>query len=82
MSNANCEVVFSNQTDVVCRTDLLPVGTHQVSMLVRPCGLAVSASGEDLLLKVVPRLDAVEPSRAAEIGNLGEGLPMHLLQGS
>ncbi|XP_058518216.1 fibrocystin [Ochotona princeps] len=70
VNNTNCEVVFSNQTDVVCRTDLLPVGTHQVSMLVRPCGLAVSASGEDLLLKVEPRLDAVQPSRAAEIGGI------------
>lgn len=40
-------------------------------MLVRPSGHAINASGEGLFLNVEPRLDAVEPSRAAEIGNLG-----------
>ncbi|KAM7135910.1 fibrocystin isoform 3-T3 [Molossus nigricans] len=56
--------------DVVCRTDLLPVGVHQISVLVRPFGRAISANGEGLFLNVEPRLDAVEPSRAAEIGGL------------
>jgi hypothetical protein len=44
-------------------------------MLVRPFGLAVNASGEGFFLYVEPRLDTVEPSRAAEIGNLG-GAPL------
>lgn len=44
---------------------------HPISMLVRPSGRAINASGEGLFLHVEPRLDAVEPSRAAEIGNLG-----------
>nr|XP_051711578.1 fibrocystin isoform X2 [Oryctolagus cuniculus] len=70
VNETSCKVVFSNQTNVVCQTDLLPVGVHQISMLVRPCGLAVSASGEGLFLNVEPRLDAVEPSRAAEIGGI------------
>ncbi|XP_045658178.1 fibrocystin isoform X2 [Ursus americanus] len=65
-----CQVLFSNQTHVVCRTDLLPVGTHQLSVVVRPSGCAINASGEALFLNVEPRLDAVEPSRAAEIGGL------------
>ncbi|XP_044243103.2 fibrocystin isoform X2 [Ursus arctos] len=65
-----CQVLFSNQTHVVCRTDLLPVGTHQLSVVVRPSGRAINASGEALFLNVEPRLDAVEPSRAAEIGGL------------
>ena len=40
-------------------------------MLVRPSGLAINASGGGLFLNVEPRLDTVEPSRAADIGNLG-----------
>uniref|UniRef100_A0A2K6GL63 Fibrocystin n=1 Tax=Propithecus coquereli TaxID=379532 RepID=A0A2K6GL63_PROCO len=70
VNQTSCKVIFSNQTNVVCRTDLLPVGVHRILMLVRPSGLAVSASGEGLFLSLEPRLDAVEPSRAAEIGGL------------
>uniref|UniRef100_A0A8C9DNE7 Fibrocystin n=1 Tax=Prolemur simus TaxID=1328070 RepID=A0A8C9DNE7_PROSS len=70
VNRTSCKVIFSNQTNVVCQTDLLPVGVHRISMLVRPFGLAVNASGEGLFLSVEPRLDAVEPSRAAEIGGL------------
>ncbi|KAM7135915.1 fibrocystin isoform 7-T8 [Molossus nigricans] len=70
VNKTSCKVLFSNQTDVVCRTDLLPVGVHQISVLVRPFGRAISANGEGLFLNVEPRLDAVEPSRAAEIGGL------------
>lgn len=44
---------------------------HQISMLMRPSGRAINASGEDLFLNVEPRLNAVEPSRGAEIGKLG-----------
>ncbi|XP_022437810.1 fibrocystin isoform X5 [Delphinapterus leucas] len=70
VNKTSCKVVFSNQTNVVCQTGLLPVGVHQISMLVRPSGLAVNASGGGLFLNVEPRLDAVEPSRAADIGGL------------
>ncbi|KAG3289625.1 PKHD1, fibrocystin/polyductin [Ictidomys tridecemlineatus] len=70
VNKMSCKVIFSNQTNVVCQSDLLPVGVHPISVLVRPSGLAVNASGEGLFLYVRPRLDAVEPSRAAEIGGL------------
>ncbi|KAM8778545.1 fibrocystin isoform 4-T4 [Rhynchonycteris naso] len=72
VNKTSCKVIYSNQTNVVCRTNLLPVGVHQISMLVRPSGHAINASGESLFLIVEPRLEAVEPSRAAEIG--GEAL--------
>ncbi|XP_009449721.4 fibrocystin isoform X5 [Pan troglodytes] len=70
VNKTSCKVIFSNQTNVVCQTDLLPVGVHRILMLVRPSGLAISATGEDLFLNVEPRLDMVEPSRAADIGGL------------
>ncbi|CAK6446893.1 unnamed protein product [Pipistrellus nathusii] len=70
VNKTSCKVIFSNQTDVVCQTDLLPVGVYQISVLVRPLGCAINASGGGLFLNVEPRLDTVEPSRAAEIGGL------------
>ncbi|KAL6078579.1 hypothetical protein STEG23_011148, partial [Scotinomys teguina] len=70
VNKTSCEVIFSNETNVVCEMDLLPVGVHRILMLVRPSGLAVNASGEGLFLYVEPRLDAVEPTTAAEIGGL------------
>ena len=75
MNKTICQVLFSNQTNVVCQTDLLPVGKHRLSVVVRPSGRAINASGEALFLNVEPRLDAVEPSRAAEIGNPGSTPP-------
>lgn len=71
VNNTSCEVIFSNETNVACELALLPVGVHRVFMLVRPSGLALNASGEGLFLRVEPRLDAVEPSTGAEIGNVG-----------
>uniref|UniRef100_A0A4W2CG52 PA14 domain-containing protein n=1 Tax=Bos indicus x Bos taurus TaxID=30522 RepID=A0A4W2CG52_BOBOX len=70
VNKTSCNVIFSNQTNVVCQTSLLPIGLHQISMLVRPSGLAINASGGGLFLNVEPRLDTVEPSRAADIGGL------------
>ncbi|KAB0365339.1 hypothetical protein FD754_009495, partial [Muntiacus muntjak] len=70
VNKTSCKVIFSNQTNVVCQTSLLPVGLHRISMLVRPSGLAINASGGGLFLNVEPRLDSVEPSRAADIGGL------------
>ena len=79
VNKTSCNVIFSNQTNVVCQTSLLPVGVHQISMLVRPSGLAINASGGGLFLNVEPRLDTVEPSRAADIGNLwATALPLML----
>lgn len=77
VNKTSCKVIFSNQTKVVCQTDPLPVGVHQISMLVRPSGRAIDAGGQGLFLDVEPRLDAVEPSRAAEIGNWGS--PPHCI---
>lgn len=71
VNKASCEVIFSKETNVACELALLPVGVYRIFMLVRPLGLAVNASGEGLFLYVEPRLDAVEPSTAAEIGNVG-----------
>uniref|UniRef100_A0A8C3WBQ6 PKHD1 ciliary IPT domain containing fibrocystin/polyductin n=1 Tax=Catagonus wagneri TaxID=51154 RepID=A0A8C3WBQ6_9CETA len=70
VDKTSCKVIFSNQTNVVCRMGLLPIGKHRVTVLVRPSGLAVYARGGGLFLNVEPRLDAVEPSRAADIGGL------------
>ncbi|KAM6185543.1 LOW QUALITY PROTEIN: fibrocystin [Rhynchocyon petersi] len=70
VNKTSCEVIFSNLTYVVCQMDMLPVGVHQISMLVRTSGLAINASGEGIFLNVQPRLDIVEPPRAAEIGGL------------
>ncbi|XP_051008909.1 LOW QUALITY PROTEIN: fibrocystin [Acomys russatus] len=70
VNKASCKVIFSNETNVACEMDLLPVGVHRILMLVRPSGLAVNASGESLFLHVEPRMDVVEPSTAAEIGGL------------
>ncbi|KAL1771938.1 fibrocystin isoform X1 [Sigmodon hispidus] len=70
VNKTNCEVIFTNETNMVCEMNLLPVGVHQILMLVRPSGLAVNASGEGIFLYVEPRLDAVQPTTAAEIGGL------------
>ncbi|XP_029801305.1 fibrocystin [Suricata suricatta] len=70
VNKTNCRVIFSNHTNVVCQTHQLPVGMYRISILVRPSGHAINSSGEDLFLNVEPRLDAVEPSKAAEIGGL------------
>nr|KAF6507232.1 PKHD1 ciliary IPT domain containing fibrocystin/polyductin [Rousettus aegyptiacus] len=70
VNKTKCKVIFSNRTNVVCQTNLLPVGVHQMSMFVRPFGRAINASGGGLFLNVEPRLDAVDPSRAAETGGL------------
>ncbi|KAM4834528.1 fibrocystin [Thomomys bottae] len=81
VNGTSCPVVFLNHTNVACRTGLLPIGVHPVSLLVRPLGLAVSASGEGLFLSVGTRLEAVEPSRAAEIGGLWATIRGYSLEG-
>ncbi|XP_049621181.1 fibrocystin [Suncus etruscus] len=67
---AICKVIFSNLTNVVCQRSLLPVGLHQILMMVYPFGLAISANGGDVFLNVEPKVTAVEPARASEIGGI------------
>ncbi|XP_028622467.1 fibrocystin [Grammomys surdaster] len=81
VNKESCEVIFSNETNVACVLALLPVGVYRIFMLVKPLGLAVNASGEGLFLRVEPRLDAVEPSTAAEIGGLWVTLRGSSLEG-
>lgn len=69
VKNMTCYVVMSNQTKVVCKMERLPLGVHQLTLLVRPYGFALNAStGEGIFLRVEPRLVAIEPPRASEIG--------------
>ncbi|XP_070588608.1 fibrocystin isoform X3 [Erythrolamprus reginae] len=70
-NNLTCKILSSNHTNVLCQMNVLPVGLHKVTLLVRPFGFAVNTSGESsILLKITPRLTSVEPSTASEIGGL------------
>lgn len=69
VNNATCHVITLNQTEVVCQLERLPVGVYQVMLLVRPYGFALNGStGEGIFLRVEPKLVAIEPSTASEIG--------------
>uniref|UniRef100_A0A669R3E7 PKHD1 ciliary IPT domain containing fibrocystin/polyductin n=1 Tax=Phasianus colchicus TaxID=9054 RepID=A0A669R3E7_PHACC len=71
VKNTTCYIVMSDPTKVVCKMERLPLGVHQLTLLVRPYGFAVNAStGEGIFLRVEPRLVAIEPPRASEIGGL------------
>ncbi|XP_075606537.1 fibrocystin isoform X7 [Balearica regulorum gibbericeps] len=71
VSNKTCHVITLNQTEVVCQMERLPVGVYQVVLLVRPYGFALNGStGEGIFLRVEPKLVAIEPSTASEIGGL------------
>uniref|UniRef100_A0A8B9BGR9 PKHD1 ciliary IPT domain containing fibrocystin/polyductin n=1 Tax=Anser brachyrhynchus TaxID=132585 RepID=A0A8B9BGR9_9AVES len=71
VNNTACHIITLNQTKVVCEMERLPVGVYQVTLLVRPYGFALNAStGEGIFLRVEPKLVAVEPPRASEIGGL------------
>ncbi|XP_060112738.1 fibrocystin [Heteronotia binoei] len=75
VNQMDCEILASNHSSALCRMDLLPPRLHRVTVLVRPCGFAVNASREGgIFVSVVPRLTAVEPPMASEIG----GLPVTL----
>ncbi|KAM3851012.1 fibrocystin [Vipera latastei] len=70
-NNLTCKILSSNHTNVLCQMNVLPVGLYKVTLLVRPFGFAVNASGENsIFLKITPRLTSVEPSTASEIGGL------------
>lgn len=69
VNNTTCHIITLNQTKVVCKMERLPVGVYQVTLLVRPYGFALNAStGEGIFLRVEPKLVAIEPPRASEIG--------------
>ncbi|XP_062429111.1 fibrocystin [Rhea pennata] len=70
-NNSTCHVITLNKTEVVCQMERLPVGVHQVTLLVRPYGFAVNVStGEGIFLRAESKLVAIEPSTASEIGGL------------
>lgn len=69
VNNTTCHIITLNQTQVVCQRERLPVGVYQVTLLVRPYGFALNAStGEGIFLRVEPKLIAIEPPTASEIG--------------
>ncbi|NXI97666.1 PKHD1 protein, partial [Psophia crepitans] len=71
VNNRTCHIIMLNQTEVVCQVEKLPVGVYQVTLLVRPYGFAVNGStGEGIFLRVEPKLIAIEPATASEIGGL------------
>ncbi|KFV96919.1 Fibrocystin, partial [Eurypyga helias] len=82
VNNMTCRVVMSNQTRVVCQMERLPVGVYWLMLLVRPYGFALNAStGEGVFLRVEPKLVAVEPPTASEIGGLKVALRGTNLEG-
>ncbi|NXP76326.1 PKHD1 protein, partial [Ramphastos sulfuratus] len=82
VNNRTCHIVALNQTKLVCQMKRLPVGVYQVTVLVRPYGLSLNGStGEGIFLRVEPKLVAVEPPTAPEIGGLRVALRGTNLEG-
>ncbi|KAM6083161.1 fibrocystin [Chlamydotis macqueenii] len=82
VNNMTCHIITLNQTEVVCEMERLPVGVYQVMLLVRPYGFALNAStAEGVFLRVEPKLVAIEPPRASEIGGLRVALRGTNLEG-
>ncbi|NWX74015.1 PKHD1 protein, partial [Alca torda] len=82
VNNVTCHVITLNQTQVVCQMERLTVGVYQVTLLVRPYGFALNAStGEGIFLRVEPKLVAIEPPTASEIGGLRVALRGTNLEG-
>uniref|UniRef100_A0A8D0L0P7 PKHD1 ciliary IPT domain containing fibrocystin/polyductin n=1 Tax=Strix occidentalis caurina TaxID=311401 RepID=A0A8D0L0P7_STROC len=82
VNNMTCYVITLNQTEVVCEMETLPVGVYQVTLLVRPYGFALNGStGEGIFLRVEPKLVAIEPPTASEIGGLRVALRGTNLEG-
>ncbi|XP_009642896.1 fibrocystin, partial [Egretta garzetta] len=82
VNNTTCHVITLNQTKVVCQMERLPVGVYQLALLVRPYGFALSAgTGEGIFLRVEPKLVAIEPPTASEIGGLSVALRGTSLEG-
>ncbi|XP_008935129.1 PREDICTED: fibrocystin-like, partial [Merops nubicus] len=82
VNNVTCHVITLNQTEVACQMESLPVGIHQVTLLVRPYGFALNGStGEGIFLRVEPNLVAIEPPTASEIGGVRVALKGTNLEG-
>uniref|UniRef100_A0A663ML20 PKHD1 ciliary IPT domain containing fibrocystin/polyductin n=1 Tax=Athene cunicularia TaxID=194338 RepID=A0A663ML20_ATHCN len=82
VNNTTCYVITLNQTEVVCEMERLPVGVYRVTLLVRPYGFALNGStGEGIFLRVEPKLVAIEPPTASEIGGLRVALRGTNLEG-
>ncbi|NXS66009.1 PKHD1 protein, partial [Pandion haliaetus] len=82
VNTTTCHIIRSNQTEVVCQMERLPVGVYQLTLLVRPYGFALNGStGEGIFLRVEPKLVAIEPSTASEIGGLRVALRGTNLEG-
>ncbi|NXX77426.1 PKHD1 protein, partial [Urocolius indicus] len=82
VNNTTCHVIMLNHTEVVCQMERLPVGIYQVILLVRPYGFALNGStGEGIFLRVEPKLIAIEPPTASEIGGLRVALRGTNLEG-
>ncbi|NXD80162.1 PKHD1 protein, partial [Halcyon senegalensis] len=82
VNNVTCQVVTLNQSEVACQMRRLPVGVYQVMLLVRPYGFALnSTTGEDIFLKVEPKLVAIEPPTTSDIGGLRVALKGTNLEG-
>ncbi|NXA18102.1 PKHD1 protein, partial [Ibidorhyncha struthersii] len=82
VNNTTCYIITLTQTEVVCQTERLPVGVYQLTLLVRPCGFALNATtGEGIFLRVEPKLVAIEPPTASEIGGLRVALRGTNLEG-
>ncbi|NXJ91854.1 PKHD1 protein, partial [Corythaixoides concolor] len=82
VNNKTCHIIMLNQTTVVCQMERLPVGVYQVTLLVRPYGFALNDSTrEGIFLRVDPKLVAIEPPTASEIGGLRVALKGTNLEG-
>lgn len=69
VNTTTCHVITLNQTEVICQMETLPVGVYQMMLLMRPYGFALNSStGESIFLRVQPKLVAIEPPSASEIG--------------
>ncbi|XP_061845579.1 fibrocystin [Colius striatus] len=79
---STCHVITLNHTEVVCQMERLPVGIYEVTLLVRPYGFALNGStGESIFLRIEPKLVAIEPPTASEIGGLRVALRGTNLEG-
>ncbi|NXW41207.1 PKHD1 protein, partial [Nyctiprogne leucopyga] len=82
VNNMTCHVITLSQTEVICQMEGLLVGVYQVTLLVRPYGFALNGStGEGIFLRVEPKLVAVEPPTAPEIGGVTVALRGTNLEG-
>ncbi|XP_030054595.1 fibrocystin [Microcaecilia unicolor] len=66
----SCNATHLNATSITCFMDAIPIGMYCVTLLIRPYGFALNKSGGDIYFIVKPRLLAIHPSTASEIGGI------------